>query len=113
MTDSTGRGSNALSAFIESTEISAWAAASYNVNFRNPQKKLNGDDPAGDVTNRSAGRTNQGTSGGLFYLYFPESNTFQLDQAWIGINKAPTEESRAGYNLDLIAGADLVALAEI
>ncbi len=87
-------GSNALSSYIESTEISAWVAASYNINFRNPDK-----------TAGSVGNTNYGSFGGTYNLFFPESNTVQLDQAWIGINKAPTEESRGGYNLDLVGGA--------
>ena len=88
------RGSNALSAFIEATEISSWVAASYNINFNNPSK-----------TTGSRGTTNQGSFGGLYDPFFNESNTVQLDQAWISINKAPTEESRAGYNLDIAAGA--------
>ena len=87
-------GRNALSPFIESTEISAWVAASYNINFRNPGK-----------SGAAAGITNQGSFNGTYNLFYNESNTVQFDQAWIGINKAPTEESRAGYNLDLVAGA--------
>ncbi len=88
-------GGNALSAYIEATEISAWVAASYNINFRNPDKG------AGAV-----GTTNTGAFTGYspYNLFYNESNTVQLDQAWIGINKAPTEESRGGYNLDLVAG---------
>jgi len=90
------QGGNALSAFIESTEISSWVATSYNINFRNPQKSGAGA--------AAQGSTNQGSFAGLYNLYFPDSNTFQLDQIWIGINKAPTEESRAGFNLDLNGG---------
>jgi hypothetical protein len=88
------RGSNALSSFIEATEIDSWVAASYNVNFNDPSK-----------SGAAAGVSNQGSFGGLYEPFFPVSNTFQLDQAWISINKAPTEESRAGYNLDIAAGA--------
>jgi len=94
--DGDRQGSNALSAFIESTEISAWVAASYNINFRNPTKSGSGA--------AAKGTSNWGDFGGLYNLYFPDSNTFQLDQVWIGINKAPTEESRAGFNLDLNGG---------
>jgi hypothetical protein len=88
-------GSNALSAYLEATEISAWVAASYNINFRNPAKNT-----------ATAGTTNTGVFQGYspYNLFYPESNTVQFDQAWIGINKAPTEESRGGYNLDLVAG---------
>ena len=90
------RSSNALSAFIEATEIDSWVAASYNINFHNPRQNTGSD---------SAGATNQGSFGGLYEPFFPVSNTVQLDQAWVSINKAPTEESRAGYNLDIAAGA--------
>jgi hypothetical protein len=92
--DEERRSSNALSAFIESTEIDAWVAASYNINLNNPAK-----------TSASVGSTNLGSFGGIYEPFFNESNTVQLDQAWISINKAPTEESRAGYNLDIAAGA--------
>jgi len=97
-------GSNGLSAFIESTEISAWVAASYNINFRNPDKTPVSTPPP-TPPDGSTGTTNAGgRSGVTHFATYPESNTFQVDQAWIGINKAPTEESRAGFNLDLVAG---------
>ena len=92
----TRRSANSLSAFIEATEIEAWVAASYNINFRNPDKTPG---LAG-----SQGRTNYGSFQGLNEPGYPESNTFQFDQAWISINKAPTEESRAGYSLDIVMG---------
>lgn len=34
-----------------------------------------------------------------------EKNTFQLDQAWIEMEKVPTEESRAGFDIALEMGA--------
>ena len=77
-----------LSAFIESTDFNAWVAASYNFNFQGTS-----DVPAG------------GTAPPNFrYPHHGQSNTFQLDQAWIEIDKAPTEESRAGAHIDLQAG---------
>jgi len=106
-------GRNGLSAYLEATEISAWMATSYNVNFRNPDKTTDTSGGLPAALNGTAGATNQGASrdplfqalyGTAFNPFHPESNTFQLDQAWIGIDKAPTEQTRAGYRLDLAAG---------
>ncbi|MCH2187348.1 outer membrane beta-barrel protein, partial [Myxococcota bacterium] len=77
---------SALSKFIEGVDFSAWVAASYNYNFA-------GSGPG------SFSPPN------LNYGYDWSSNTFQLDQAWISIDKAPTEESRGGFHMDLQAGA--------
>jgi hypothetical protein len=38
------------------------------------------------------------------YFSHPDANTFSLDQAWISFDKAPTEESRAGFHLDYVYG---------
>ena len=75
---------SALSKFIEGVDFSAWVAASYNYNFA-------GSGPGQGPAN-------------LNYGYNWSSNTFQLDQAWISIDKAPTEESRGGFHMDLQAG---------
>jgi hypothetical protein len=75
---------SALSKFIEGVDFSAWVAASYNYNFAGSSGLF---DPAN-----------------LNYGYDWSSNTFQLDQAWISIDKAPTEESRGGFHMDLQAG---------
>ena len=64
---------SALSKFIEGVDMSAWVAASYNYNF--------------------AGSGGAYAPANLNYGYNWSSNTFQLDQAWISIDKAPTEES--------------------
>lgn len=79
---------SALSAFIESTDFNAWVAVSYNYNFQGSS-----DAPGGGTLPANAGMP-----------HHPFSNTFQLDQAWIEIDKAPTEESRAGGHIDLQAG---------
>ena len=75
---------SALSKFIEGVDFSAWVAASYNYNFA-------GSGQGGVPFNENFG-------------YAWTSNTFQLDQAWISIDKAPTEESRGGFHMDLEAG---------
>lgn len=70
---------NALSSMLENTSIDGWVAASYNYNFE-------GFD--GDQTD------NQPLSG------YENTNSFQLDQAWISIDNAATEDSRGGVHLD-------------
>jgi len=65
---------SALSSFLENTDISGFVAAGWNYN-----------DPNTDVDD-------------------DEQNTFNLDQAWISINKAATAESRAGFNLEFEMG---------
>jgi len=66
---------SALSSFLESTDISGFVAAGWNY------AEL--EEPG--VPSVSA-------------------DTFQLDQAWITINKAATAESRAGFNLEFAMG---------
>jgi hypothetical protein len=88
---------SALSSFLEKTDFSGWVAASYNYNFRGT------DDAA-----MQAGNFNQGAgigyASGGFYPHHTSPNTFQLDQVWFSIDKAPTEESRAGFHIDIEAG---------
>lgn len=38
------------------------------------------------------------------YFSHPDANTFSLDQAWVSFDKAPTEDSRAGFHLDYVYG---------
>ncbi|MDE0916639.1 MAG: outer membrane beta-barrel protein [Planctomycetota bacterium] len=65
---------SALSSFLESTDISGFVAAGWNYVDTNT-----------DVDN-------------------DETDGFNLDQAWITINKAATAESRAGFNLEFQMG---------
>jgi len=65
---------SALSSFLESTDISGFVAAGWN--YTDPNTDLDND----------------------------ETNGFNLDQAWITINKAATAESRAGFNLEFQMG---------
>ena len=39
------------------------------------------------------------------YFSHPNANTFEFNQAWIAIDKAATEDSRAGFHLDYVYGA--------
>jgi len=104
---------SALSSFIEATDFSAFVAASYNYNFRGTA-----DGPPDNATPGTQGNAfNAGVGGGpgggpisaigVWYPQHLNNNTFQLDQAWIAIDKAPTDESRGGAHIDIAAGNGL------
>jgi len=81
------KASSALSTFLEQTDMTAWVAASYNYNFNGTENSV-----------MAQGGQN------ITLAHHPNPNTFQLDQAWIEINKDPTEESRGGFHIDFAAG---------
>ncbi len=92
------RAKSGLSAFLEKTDINSWVATSYNYNFKG----------ADDNPTMGTGGQNAGGSG-LHMPGYPNSNTFQLDQFWLEIDKQATEESRAGFHVDLAAGTAIPA----
>ena len=67
---------SALSSFLESTDISGFVAAGYNYIDTDTDSSLSAT----------------------------ENGQFNLDQAWITLNKASTADSRAGFNLELQMG---------
>ena len=67
---------SALSSFLESTDISGFVAAGWNYADTNTDDNVDG------------------------------TSSFNLDQAWITMNKASTADSRAGFNLELQMGQD-------
>ncbi|MBW2390881.1 MAG: outer membrane beta-barrel protein [Deltaproteobacteria bacterium] len=71
---------SALSSMLENTDIGGWIAPSYNYNFE--------------------GHHNGATAAANTASSHPSTNTFQLDQAWISIDNAATEDSRGGAHLD-------------
>ena len=81
-------GSSGISAFIESTDIAAWVATSYNYNFMNPPQGRTNNDPTG-IT-------------GLLNTH-PQHNNFQLDQLHFGMANEANEDSRAGFGLDILS----------
>ncbi|MBW2382353.1 MAG: outer membrane beta-barrel protein [Deltaproteobacteria bacterium] len=91
---------SALSSFLEQTEFSGWVAASYVINFTSVEDSA----PGGENGQNTSIIPGVGAGFPLWYPHHPDSNTFQLDQAWISIDKAPTEESRGGFHMDLRAG---------
>lgn len=70
--------------FFEQVDVNGVMAASYN------HRILDGGDD------------NLSNSGLLFR--HPNANTFALDQAFVSLNKTPTEEDRAGFNVEFAAG---------
>lgn len=76
-----------VGSFFEMVDISGVAAASYNYRFID-----NGDrDAAGPPVNDTLFR-------------HPNADSFQFDQLWMVIDKAPTEESRGGFHAEIVYG---------
>jgi hypothetical protein len=74
---------------LEDTDIDGWVAVSYNYNFEGMHN---------EVTDSANGTLlPDGIDPGSSH---EATNTFQLDQAWISIDNAATEESRGGVHLD-------------
>ncbi|MCH2172567.1 porin, partial [Myxococcota bacterium] len=86
-------GLSALSSFLNETEFGGVAAASYNINFRNPEGTGVGLSPAAGTpgSNTSLGAWNQ-------------NNNFQVDQLHFSMANAATADSRAGFGVDIIYG---------
>lgn len=74
-----GTGS-AIASLFASTDVNAWAAASYNYNFEGVRNS------ATSVANRTSSHT--------------ATNTFAVDQVWISLDNEATEDSRAGAHVD-------------
>jgi hypothetical protein len=91
--------SSGLSPFLSSIEIGGWVAASWFWNFNDP------DDGA-------IGNENTGSSGN-FYPFHPDHNSFALDQLWFELEKPVSEESPAGFRVDIAYGktAGLISAA--
>ncbi|MBW2715560.1 MAG: outer membrane beta-barrel protein, partial [Deltaproteobacteria bacterium] len=79
-----------LDPFFSSIEVAGWVATSWWFNLNDP--------PGHALTG-----ANQGAAG-TFYPFHPDSNSFEVDQVWFEIEKPVTEESRAGFRLDMLYG---------
>ena len=80
----------ALSNFLSQTDFSGWVSGSYFYNTNNPS--------SGQGT---------GANGGVNSItapFHPDSNSFQVEQVWFGMQNASTAESRAGFEVDLVWG---------
>jgi hypothetical protein len=82
-----------VGSFFEMVDVSGVVASSYNYRFID-----RGDNDGLGDPGANAGATNDS--------FFTQRNadTFQIDQVWLTLDKAPTEESRAGFHADYIWG---------
>lgn len=78
---------SSVGTFFEAVDISGVAAASYNHRL---------------ISDKT-------TTGGNPLFKNPNANTFQLDQIWMILDKAPTEESRGGFHAEFITGTSTAA----
>lgn len=83
-----------LDPFLDSVTVGGHVAGSWNWNVASPDEDLSGI----------------GTNGGL--PFHSDHNTMQLNQLWLSISKAATEESRAGFGFDILYGNDANALGQ-
>ena len=77
-----------VGSFFDMVDVSGVAAASYN------HRLIKANDSVGGNPN--------GAGGQLFKN--PNANTFQVDQIWLTMDKAPTEESRGGFHVEFATG---------
>ena len=94
-----------LAEFLNSVEVDGFVASSYNYNFNVLKDE---DLPQAGVPGDAGPTTVSGENSGLLGITAPghsNDNNFQLDQLWIGIGKAATMESPAGFRADIVFGA--------
>lgn len=82
---------SAVGKFFEMVDVTGIVASSYNYRFID-----SGDSDGSSYL--SSGPTNS-----PFFTH-KNADSFQLDQLWLTLDKAPTEESRAGFHADYIWG---------
>jgi hypothetical protein len=88
-----------VGSFFDMVDISGVAAASFNYRLHS----------ANNNNNINGGNANAAQGQGLYPRY-PNSNTFQVDQIWITLDKAATDESRAGFHAEFVTGTAAQAL---
>lgn len=76
-----------VGSFFELVDISGVAAASFNYRFIDEGDNDGGGPPVNDTLFRH-----------------PNADSFQFDQLWMVIDKAPTEESRGGFHAEIVYG---------
>jgi hypothetical protein len=102
-------GKSGLDDFFTKIEIGGWVSASYFYNFNNPRDR-NANANAGSTANDPTAALGENT---WAYPFHPDHNTFSVDQVWWEIEKPVTEESRAGFRLDLVYGKTAALLEGI
>jgi hypothetical protein len=102
------QGQSGLSAFYQNVEISGHLAGSWFWNFNDPGDGVLLDQAGWPVGSGNEGEEILGSAnggyGGAFYPFHPDHNSFNLDQLWFTMHKPATEESRAGFNADIVFG---------
>lgn len=88
LVDSDDRGARSgVGSFLELVDISGVAAASFNYRFIDKGDNDGGNTIVNDTLFRH-----------------PNADSFQFDQLWMVIDKAPTEESRGGFHAEIVYG---------
>ncbi|MEM7410066.1 MAG: outer membrane beta-barrel protein [Myxococcota bacterium] len=102
---------SSLSDFWGAVDVNMSVAGSYAWNFANPDLATGagGFGPA-----RISGTPGIGANNGRVAIlpFHPDHNSFQIDQVWFDIGKAPTEESRAGFHFTLLYGTTATFLGQ-
>lgn len=86
-----GGASSGLASFFEETDFYGFVAASYQINTANE-------------SNDGIFGQNESAFGPAGIFTRPDSNTFAIDQVWLGLDRAPTAERRGGFHVDLLWG---------
>jgi hypothetical protein len=84
-----GTGSG-LSSFVDSIAVTGHVAGSWFYDFDSPS----GPNGGRDINNGQIGTM----------PFHPDHNSFTVDQIWFGVGKEATEESRAGFQFDILMG---------
>ena len=88
-----------VSSFLSMVNVSGIAAASYNYRFLD-----SGDNDNGNPVFTPGGPQHSASALNSSFFTHKNADSFQLDQMWITLDKAPTEESRAGFHADYVWG---------
>ena len=86
-------GLSALSSFLSDTDFYGWVNTSYTLNthVRN-DGGIQGQNIGGAIVNAMPNQ--------------PDNMTFRVNQVWFGMDNAATADSRGGFHVDLLFGAD-------
>jgi len=75
-----------LASFLEKTDFGGWAAASYSWNFNDP------------------GQARNANTGAFSHAFHAQHNSIQFDEFALSIGQEATEESRGGFQFDILFG---------
>ncbi|MCP4904088.1 MAG: carbohydrate porin [bacterium] len=86
---------SAVGSFMDSVDVSGVVAGSFN--YRLLESNNRGNLVAG------------ANSGNVGLFKYSNSNTFQVDQIWLTLDKTPTDQSRGGFHVEYVAGTAAAA----